>query len=286
MHGTEQCSFRFHPCCQGSPVSAVETGLSPGRSHLVDLLWRQVKRPQLGVNRVIVGSFPKSSETSSVLFRTFTRNVGSFSNAPLIIRPVADLTDQKRPAAHGAYEALNAEAGMRKRGILTVTLLISSFGTSLAEEAAWDNAIKSGDEFLPSSFYSQAEESYQAAVRKAEEFGDKDRRRARSLNGLAAVYKEQGRYTEAMPVYQRALTIWETTVGPEHPDFATGISNLAILYVSLALRSGATAHPASLNNHEESPWARTSQCGQGLEQPGRVVSQTGSVPRIFGAIEG
>jgi hypothetical protein len=73
----------------------------------VDLLWRQVKRSQLGVNRVIVGSFPKSSETSSVLFRTFTRNVGSFSNAPLIIRAVAGLTDQKGPAANGADEALS-----------------------------------------------------------------------------------------------------------------------------------------------------------------------------------
>ena len=73
----------------------------------MDLLWHQVKRPQLGVNRVIVGSFPKSSETSSVLFRTFSRNVGSFSNASLIISPVAGLTDQKGPAANGTDEALS-----------------------------------------------------------------------------------------------------------------------------------------------------------------------------------
>ena len=121
---------------------------------------------------------------------------------------------------------------MRKRGVLTVTLLFSSFGTFLAEEAAWDNDIKSGDEFLRSSRYSQAEQSYQAAVRKAEEFGDRDRRLAHSLNGLASVYKEQGRYKEAMAVCQRALTIWETTLGPDHPDVAAGPNNVANLYVN------------------------------------------------------
>jgi tetratricopeptide (TPR) repeat protein len=145
---------------------------------------------------------------------------------------------------------------MRKRGVLTVTLLISSFGTFLAQEAAWDNAIKSGDEFLRSGGYSQAEQSYQAAVLEAEKFGNKDARLAQSLNKLATVYKEQGRYTEAMLVFQRALTIWETTLGPDDPDVAAGLNNVATLYVNQGFFcSGATAHAAGFNDHREN-----SQC--------------------------
>ena len=80
----------------------------------MDLLWRQVKRPQLGVNRVIVGSFPKSSETSSVLFRTFTRNVGSFSNAPLIIRRLPGLT-VRRIARSGILSGAERGGGNEKK---------------------------------------------------------------------------------------------------------------------------------------------------------------------------
>jgi tetratricopeptide (TPR) repeat protein len=129
-------------------------------------------------------------------------------------------------------EALNAEAAMRKRVVLTVTLVISSFGTSQADEATWDNAIKSGDDFLRSSRYSQAEQSYRAAVREAKKFGNKDSRLAQSLSKLAGLYRDQDRYTEAMALCQRALTIWETTLGPDHPYVAAGLNNVANLYVN------------------------------------------------------
>ena len=37
-----------------------------------------------------------------------------------------------------------------------------------------------------------------------------------SLNNLAALYDDQGRYGEAEPLYQRALGIREKVLGPEH----------------------------------------------------------------------
>src|SRR5215469_2518862 len=50
------------------------------------------------------------------------------------------------------------------------------------------------------------------------------------LNGLAILYREQGKYREAEPLYQRALHIREQTFGAEHPDVAYSLNNLAILY--------------------------------------------------------
>ena len=40
----------------------------------------------------------------------------------------------------------------------------------------------------------------------------------------------QGRYAEAEPLFKRALAIWEKPLGPEHPEFAMGLKNLAELY--------------------------------------------------------
>ena len=39
----------------------------------------------------------------------------------------------------------------------------------------------------------------------------------------------QGKYAEAEPLYQRALGIWETALGPEHPNVASVLENYAVL---------------------------------------------------------
>ncbi len=39
-----------------------------------------------------------------------------------------------------------------------------------------------------------------------------------------------GDYEKALPLYQRALEIYEKVLGPQHPDVATTLNNLAGLY--------------------------------------------------------
>ena len=51
-----------------------------------------------------------------------------------------------------------------------------------------------------------------------------------SLNNLALVYYEQGKYEDALLLYQRSLAIEEKVLGSEHPDTAMTLNNLAILY--------------------------------------------------------
>ena len=45
-----------------------------------------------------------------------------------------------------------------------------------------------------------------------------------------ALYYAQGRYAEAEPLFQRALTIREQALGPDHPDVAWSLNSLAELY--------------------------------------------------------
>ena len=46
-------------------------------------------------------------------------------------------------------------------------------------------------------------------------------RLATALNNLASLYKRQGKYEQAEPLYQRALAIREQQLGPEHPTTVT-----------------------------------------------------------------
>jgi tetratricopeptide (TPR) repeat protein len=45
-----------------------------------------------------------------------------------------------------------------------------------------------------------------------------------------AAIRVQGAYEKAEPLYARALDIREKALGPMHPDVATSLNNLAILY--------------------------------------------------------
>ncbi len=51
----------------------------------------------------------------------------------------------------------------------------------------------------------------------------------RSLNNLAALYDDQGKYAEAEPLYQRSLAILEKALGAEHTHVATSLENYAAL---------------------------------------------------------
>ena len=49
-------------------------------------------------------------------------------------------------------------------------------------------------------------------------------------SGLASLYRVQGKYGEAEPLYRRALAIREKSLGSDHPQVATSLNNLAGLY--------------------------------------------------------
>src|ERR1051326_6301612 len=53
---------------------------------------------------------------------------------------------------------------------------------------------------------------------------------ATSLISLAGLYREQGHYGDAEPLYRRSLAIYEKALGPDHPYVATSLNNLAELY--------------------------------------------------------
>ncbi len=63
---------------------------------------------------------------------------------------------------------------------------------------------------------------------------------AESLNNLAELYRAQGKYAGAEPLYKRALAIWEKALGPEHPNVVKGLENYAALLRKTGRSSEAT----------------------------------------------
>ena len=78
-------------------------------------------------------------------------------------------------------------------------------------------------------YYFDAVNSFQAAVKEAEAFGQQDPRLATSLNNLAELYRLEGLFVDAEPLYKRSLAIREKALGPEHPQVATSLENYAML---------------------------------------------------------
>jgi tetratricopeptide (TPR) repeat protein len=53
---------------------------------------------------------------------------------------------------------------------------------------------------------------------------------ARLLNQAGFYLYERGRYTDVEPLFKRALAIRGIALGPEHPDTAASVNNMAVLY--------------------------------------------------------
>jgi tetratricopeptide (TPR) repeat protein len=63
-------------------------------------------------------------------------------------------------------------------------------------------------------------------VKKVEEY-------AASLNKLAKVYEQMGRYASAETLFINALSIRKKLYGEKNEDYATSLNNLALLYENM-----------------------------------------------------
>ena len=117
----------------------------------------------------------------------------------------------------------------KKHWQLVAALCLAFFFTAACQRTRWESNNAAGVKALQQGRYADAEKLLLAAVEEAEGFGPQDPRLATSLNNMAELYRAQGKYAEAEPLYKRSLAIREKTLGPEHPDVAQGLENYAAL---------------------------------------------------------
>ncbi len=97
------------------------------------------------------------------------------------------------------------------------------------QETQWKKHMDAAEEAYRQGHYGDAEKSIKAALKEAERFGPQDLQLGTTLNNLAELYRDQGKYAEAVPLYKRSLEITEKALGPEHPTVATSLENYAML---------------------------------------------------------
>ncbi len=114
-------------------------------------------------------------------------------------------------------------------GLLILLSIISYFAFERMREARWQSAYTTGMRDLKEGRFADAEKHSKAAMTAAQSFGDHDPRLAVCLSGLATVYGNQARDADALPLLQRALAIREKKLGPDHPDVARSLNDLAWL---------------------------------------------------------
>ena len=77
--------------------------------------------------------------------------------------------------------------------------------------------------------YELAIDYFQKAIALQQEL-DVELELSSSLSYLAGLYRSQGRYSEAEPLYLQALEIHRRSLPEDHPDLAINLNNLALLY--------------------------------------------------------
>ena len=100
-----------------------------------------------------------------------------------------------------------------------------------AQQGAWERHMGAAVAAYQQSNYAEAVAQSKAALKAREAFGSEYPRLANTFSNLSLFYNAQGKYARAEPLYRRALAIVEKVLGPEHPNVASDLNNLArIIY--------------------------------------------------------
>ncbi|MDQ3566421.1 MAG: tetratricopeptide repeat protein, partial [Pseudomonadota bacterium] len=155
--------------------------------------------------------------------------------------PEASLADFKATLAE-ATRALGKFKGELPQDQLKQAQGALANGDTAAAEALFSKALEQGKAQAAASHEKAAEAAYQLAqlayehvdYKKAyayyQEAANLEQDNPTYLNMAGKLAYEVGRYAEAQPFLEKALAIREKALGPEHPDVAANLNNLAELY--------------------------------------------------------
>ncbi len=91
----------------------------------------------------------------------------------------------------------------------------------------WEEHHQAGLTAYRGKNYSEAEKQFKAALTEAEKLSTDDWRLTQTLSNLAEVYRFQSKYSQAEPYFKRLVEINEESFGPNHPNVAAHLNNLA-----------------------------------------------------------
>ena len=104
---------------------------------------------------------------------------------------------------------------------------------------------------------------------------------AETLNNLVALYRLQGKYTQAIPFCERALTIREHVLGGNHPEVARSLNNLARLYHHNSMYAQAeTLYEQALEIRKQALGASHPEVAESLNDLASLYDWQGMVTQV------
>jgi len=119
---------------------------------------------------------------------------------------------------------------MRNRGLpaaLAAAVLLAA-PTDAQDDALWKSLMEQSVAAREAGKLPEAQKHLEKALKEAEKFGPRDGRLAVTLNDLGVVYDAAGQLAKAEPLLKRAVTVYETALGENHPVAARGLLSLCI----------------------------------------------------------
>ena len=124
------------------------------------------------------------------------------------------------------------------KAVVVIALALVVAGCASSERFLWEEYTNEGLAAFRTGQFNRAEAYLNRAAQKAEELGpvemgrslnnlgELNRRRAQAASGA----ERRARAAEAERLFRRSLAVKETGIGPDSPDVATTLNNLAQLY--------------------------------------------------------
>jgi len=103
--------------------------------------------------------------------------------------------------------------------VVSAALLYVAFSCASSLET-WQKTEDSALAATKAAHFLDAEKLLLANQKLCETFPPEDARIPRTLFDLAQVYRAEGKYSEAFPVYERAVQIYTTLYGPQSEELA------------------------------------------------------------------
>jgi tetratricopeptide (TPR) repeat protein len=116
-------------------------------------------------------------------------------------------------------------------GLVASLLLVIS--AECAVQDSWKTTEAAAAKASKAAQFAEAEKLLVANLKYSETLTAKDPRRPRTLFDLAEVYRAEGKYNDAFPLYERALQIYTALYGQEATEIADTLDGEAELYKSL-----------------------------------------------------
>jgi Tfp pilus assembly protein PilF len=103
-----------------------------------------------------------------------------------------------------------------------------------ALQDSYTQKFERGRQFRADGHYREAETAFRDALDTARSIASRSEDVANSLDQLASLYNQSGRYNEAEPLYRQSLQLWLKLRGRHDPHVIAAMSNLASVHLGQA----------------------------------------------------